>query len=503
MPLRSPEAHGLHEADVQKMLAAFWQQSDHASPVEQRVHVLKRFWNEFDALHTRQAPGMPSLWGLVQDHAYVHPRVEGVGGRQRDDAADDSDGDAVYAPRLYEQLLPAELNADIVRLWGTTMLPRWPDRLVTEPAPHARLAEAFGPALRFWEGAALTCWFLCEGPYSRTDIDGLPNYHQPQLSALDEAGCPIGGELFRDLREAEERFGKPKHGDGGLTITITISLFGEDDDGERDDEPHVRFEQLRDIVTRHRRAWAERYLDTYLRARWELELRAAAQDYHRRAAAKSKPPTLKQFAKIAAPETNQWFGGDITGAYAALGLKTPDRPRRAKPLVPRDPDGFATRLYERLRGEPYRHPPSWKEDNDERARHNEFTSLASLCVEYLQLQEALGERPELKTFGRSKFQYRSSVLSEDVDEAWRIYAEAVQAVVDEPMTSTATSAPTKPTVGATAQRTHTPAADAGSAPDAAGQSRPSVAPPPPSRPSVVSPPPQPRRGLLRRLRGKR
>ena len=277
-------------------------------------------------------------------------------------------------------------------------------------------------------------------------------------------------------------------------------MFGEDV-RRAAEEPPV-FEQLRDIVTRHRRHGpsTSRALSA---SSVGTELRAAGRTITD-APSGAKPPTLKQFAKFAAPETNPWFGGDITGAYAALGLKTPDRPRRAKPLVPRDPDGFATRLYERLRGEPYRHPPSWKEDNDERARHNEFTSLASLCVEYLQLQEALGERPRTQDVRPLEVcEYRSSVLSEDVDEAWRIYAEAVQAVVDEPMTSTATSAPTKPTVGATAQRTHTPAADAGSAPDAAGQSRPSVAPPPPSRPSVVSPPPQPRRGLLRRLRGKR
>lgn len=418
--------HGLPAEEVQKMLAAFWQQSDHASPVEQRVDVLKRFWAEFDGLHARQASGMRSLWGLVQEHSYVHPRLDG--GADSAEGDDDGQGDGVFAPRLYEELLSPELNADIERLWGTAVLPRWPDRLVTEPAPHARLSDAFGPALRFWEGAALTAWFLCEGPYSRTDIDGLANYHHRELETLNELGCPVGGELFRELREAEQRYGAPEHGTG-LTITISISLFGDDD---REKEPHVRFEQLRDIITRHRRAWAEQYLDRYLRSRWELELRAAAEDYHRHAAEKGKPPTLKQFAKLAAPEANQWFGGDLTGIYGALGLRAPAAPTRAPRLVPRDPDGFATRLYERLRGEPYRLPPSWKEDGSERERHNNFTALAGMCVEYLQLEEALGESPELKVFGRQKFTYRSSVLSDDPEEAWRLYSRAVHDVLDGP-----------------------------------------------------------------------
>ena len=172
------QAHGLPEADVQKMLAAFWQQSDHASPVEQRVHVLKRFWNEFDALHARQAPGMPSLWGLVQDHAYVHPRVEGVGGRQRDDAADDSDGDAVYAPRLYEQLLPASSTPTSFAS-GVQQCCRGGRTASSRRRRLTPDCRSYRAGVAFWEGAALTCWFLCEGPSSRTDLDGLPNYHHP------------------------------------------------------------------------------------------------------------------------------------------------------------------------------------------------------------------------------------------------------------------------------------------------------------------------------------
>jgi Protein of unknown function (DUF2510) len=411
--------HGVPAEEVERMLAAFWQTSDAASPVEQRVDVLKRFWVEFDGLHARQTSGMDSLWGLVQDHSYVSANL-GVEG----------DGDEpVHNARLYKRLLSSELQADIEGLWSTCMLPRWPDRLVTEAAPHARLAEALGPALRFWEGAALTAWFLCEGPYSRTDIDGLANYHHHELDALAELGCPVGGELFRELRAAEEKYGPPKHGTG-LVITVSISL-GLDDDEYEDDSRHVPFEVLRDIVTKHRREWAERHLATYLRTQWETELRAVGHAYHRHAAKKGKPPTAKQFAKAAAPAANRWFGGDLARVYGVIGVKAPDAPTRAPRLVPEDPDTFARLLYERLRGRRYELPPSWGEDQDERSQWNAFDGLAGLCVEYLQLEEALGEPPELKAFGRSKFQYRSEVLGEDVDEAWDTYGRAVHAALED------------------------------------------------------------------------
>lgn len=434
--------HGLAVDDVEKMLAAFWQQTDHVSPIDRRVEVLKGFWGEFDELHTRQASGMPALWGLVQDHSYVTPLVVDAQGRNADDAAEDDGGDAAepHHPRLFERALSTQLNADIEKMWGTAILPRWPDRLVTERAPHARLAEAFGPALRFWEGASLTTWFLCEGPYSRTDIDGLANYHSGELEALAAVGCPVGSELFRELRDAEMHYGSPR-ASGGIAATMTIRLDLTDDGtlstdssrgGYDDGKPHVCYEQLRDIITRHRRSWAQENLDRYLRTRWETDLRVSATAYHHHVAEKSKAPTLKQFARIASPVANHWFGGNLSGVYGALGLTAPATPVRADRLVPADPDNFATRLYERLRGQPYQLPPTWNEDPEERERHNSYSSLASSCVDYLQLEEALGECPALKTYGRAKFIYYGIVLAEDPDEAWRLYSDAVHEVLERP-----------------------------------------------------------------------
>src|SRR5262249_35710118 len=152
---------------------------------------------------------------------------------------------------------------------------------------------------------------------------------------------------------------------------------------EADGEDHVSFEQLRDILTRHRRAWAEKYLKSYLRSRWETELRAVGEEHQRAVVNRGKALTPKQFAKLGAPAANHWFGGDLTGVYRVLGMRTPQPPARRKRLVPRDPDWFATELYEELRGEPIALPPAWKEDPDERARYNSFTALAGFCAEYL------------------------------------------------------------------------------------------------------------------------
>jgi hypothetical protein len=405
--------HGLPPEEVQRMLAAYWQQTDHSSPVEQRVVAIKRFWQAFDDVHARQQTGMPSLWGLVDEGLFEFEDENSMG----------------YHHGRHRELLPADLNADIEQLWGGAMLPRWPERVVSEPAPHARLAEAIGPALRFWHGAALTAWFLCEGPYSRTDMDGLANYHHRELDALNELRSPIGGELFRELRDAEKRLQpiEPDYEDvsehevvPGLSFSVSISSGQTKLKG---------FEELRDIITRHRRTWTQQYFDTYLRARWESDLREAGDAYNRLTAQRGKSPTAKQFAKAAARPTNLWFGGNITGVYSVLGLKSPVAPTERR-LLPTDAEAFALRVFQALGGQPRdgsivssreeRHA-QWEHNN----RYANYHRLATHAPDYVQLEEALGRPPELKEFGTSKFKHRAEVLADDVEEAWHIYGDVV------------------------------------------------------------------------------
>src|SRR5262249_16806370 len=155
-----------------------------------------------------------------------------------------------------------------------------------------------------------TTWYFCEGPYSRTDLAGLAEYHHQSLQDLATMGQPIASELFKDLIDAEQRLG-PKEPivlnssrtevAPGFEITMSVSS------GTR----RQGFEILRDIVTQHRRQWASDHLKSYIRGRWESDLTQLAKEFSRRVAARGKPPTAKQFAPLAAEVANHWFGGDI------------------------------------------------------------------------------------------------------------------------------------------------------------------------------------------------
>lgn len=421
-------AHGIPVEEVERMLAGFWQQESASSPVEQRVAVLERYWQAFDVIHTRQTVGMAPLWGLVDDSRLI-------------DFAPDPAGP--YRPGLYRELLPVDLSADIERLWGTTMLARWPDRIVSEPFPHVALAETFGPALEFWHGCALTAWFICEGPYSRTSLAGMREYYGRQLVLLEEAGAPVDPRLFEELVAAEGRLGPPqpltrksstlKVGDG-LHITFEMSL------GSRRDG----FEFLRDIVTRYRRAWSEQYLTACIRRRWEHELREAARAHGVLLSDRGKAPTMKQFARAVETATNHWFGGDIGALYGAIGEKVPAQPERRASL-PSDRIAFAHAVFSALGGTPFRwnsnlnaspDSPEYKAQVQANERYQAMSRLANHCCWYMQLEEALGRPPEIKEFGPSKFEPYAWVLDSDLGEAWHIYTAAVKAAQRIPLDST-------------------------------------------------------------------
>ena len=303
---------GLPADEVQRALATFWASAEGGapaaiSPVEEHVVALKAYWGEFDAIHARQAPGMKPLYGLTE---FAHS------------GAMDPDWileDGRYSPRCYLDLLSPALLNDIERLWGPTMLARWPERIVTEMAPHAALSETFGPALRFWHEVALTSWYISEGPYAVTDMAGLPARHEYVLETLKTLGCPIDPAMFTELIEGEAKLG-PEEPVEKEQVSLGFSLY------TRTRRPG--FEILRDIVTQHRRAWAERYLDAYLKTCWDTELREAARHHAEVIAAKGKPPTPKQFARHALAATNHWLGGDMSAFYAAIGEKS-SRPSRA------------------------------------------------------------------------------------------------------------------------------------------------------------------------------
>lgn len=407
---------GLPVEEVERVLASFWQQPTAASPVEQRVAVLRRYWDVFDTVHARQAPGMPSLWGFVEERTVAASFTETNG--------------AYPQAFLYRRLLPPDLVEDIDRLWGRRMLARHPELVISEPYPNAAMADALGAALRFWHGAALTAWFVCEGPSSRTDMAGLAHYHRRDLNALAGAQMPVDGRMFEELVAAEQRLGAPqslnqetsRHDVGlGISITTTYS-FGSRRDG---------FERLRDIITRYRRAWAQQYIDAYLRAQWETPLRASGDAYNKLLHDKGKPPTMRQTAKFAEAVTNSWFGGDLHAFYGAIGEKAPARTQQRLRL-PASRQNFVQTVFACLGGKRPESRPgvagaAGYEAYQAQVRQQwDVARLTELSLTYVQLYEVLDRPPTLEELGARAFEVLHSVLSDDVAEAWRRFSEAVE-----------------------------------------------------------------------------
>lgn len=372
---------GLEVDQVQRILASYLGTEPKAvSPVGERTSAMRQWWDHFDRAHAEQVPGTPSLWGLVDDGVFtVH------------------DTDRTPTGSLYRRFVPRDLCVEIERLWDGITAPRWPDKIVSEFHPHRQMAEAFGPALKLWNGVALTCWFICEGPGSRTDLQGLEHYHRRELHELTEMGFGPDPSLLTELRDAESRLGPIEElfsdvSSGGVTMRLGR--------GSRRDG----FIMLRDIVTRHRRAWASAHLDAYLTARWELELREVAREYSRRVAARNKPPTLKQFAGFGAAAANHWFNGDLARLYAALGERSEVTPRRID-LLAGDPTEFGRAVYASMGGGPPLDEATSMQDWEARDRQWSLERFATAAFDYLQRYEVLGRPPTFEEFDDDRLKW--------------------------------------------------------------------------------------------------
>jgi hypothetical protein len=312
------------------------------------------------------------------------------------------------------------------------MVPRSPAQMVTESFPHVAMAEAFGPALRFWHGCALTAWFLCEGPYSRTDMSGLEEYHRRELQELERLGVPVDRRLFADLMKAEGRLGpeQPAHEETiefetepGITMQTSFTT------GTR----REGFEILRDVITEHRRSWVGKHLRDYLSRRTEGDIRAAAEAFHKMTHDRSgKTPTVKQFAKAAQTSANRWFGGDISALYRAFGEKSSVSPERSK-AIPEDVHSFVLRVYVALGGqvEPFKRFHSSPEESGESTARirtsSDASDIAKLSLDYLQLEEILDRPPILKELGAKNLKrlQAGNLLGANLEQAYAAFEEIV------------------------------------------------------------------------------
>ncbi len=406
--------------EVRRAMGLQWVGTDGASPLELRTATLAAYWEAFDRVHAAQEPGMRPLWGLV---------AEGSAALDVDDESEEKEEEGWRALRtvgLYEQLLPADVLDAVGRLWGTTVLAKVPERLVTNIDPHVTLAAVFGPALEFWHGVGLTAWFVCEGPYSRTDIDGMEAYYARKLDALEADKAPVDRALFRDLVAAEKTLGRSRPAEssrsdlgGGLSITFNSGA------------KRSGFEQLRDVVTTHRRAWAAAYLPAYLESQWRSSVEGASVRFGHLLAERGKAPTLKGFVNAeVVGVAEDWFGGNLANLYTAIGETAPIAPIYER-RMPDDVKGFARRLLADLRRlgahrrDDVRYPDGNLAHDPPRFWESKLRDLVGLAVRFVQLEEALGRSPTVKELSAATFTYKGDALATTTDEAWGAFTAAI------------------------------------------------------------------------------
>lgn len=441
-------ATGVSTSEVEAIVAAFWGQQRTTSPPELRVAALKNLWADFDRLHAEQRPGMPTLASLVAEHENVtFPLID--------------HGPYYPQPMDAYRLLAPERIDELIELWGTTVMPQHPDRIVSESFPIIAAEYAFSTPLVVWHALAMAAWMTCESMTNEEQGFSLPNVYYDQFRSLEASETPITRDVFTDVRAALPRLGKPVSIDAhtetkeigpGLTLSITMSGGPMRRDG---------FEILRDIITRHRRAWAAAYLDQYLAAEWPADLRDVAEQYNHMTADKGKPPTARQFAKIATPIANAWFGGDLAAVAVAIGTKTDIRTESSLRL-PHDRPGFAYAVFTELGG-PETAPRDIHDYSANLTRYHAIEKLAGQGFRYVQLLEALGRPPDLKEFGRSIFQVPSAqALDKDIDHAWTQFTAAVeralasQPAATQPAEPRSTAPPASPSVASVADHPEQP-----------------------------------------------
>jgi hypothetical protein len=405
-----------------------------------------------------------------------------------------------------QRWFPEALLHDVQGLWGTKVLPRFPDRLVTQSQPLSATWIAFGPAIEYWHRAGLNAWGICEGSWSHTELANSEEYVAKAGAQLAAAGFPADTRMFDELRAAESQLGPEEEiwedvkEEQSEFFTFSIRTGG----GTRRDG----FEILRDIITRHRRAWTEANLAGYLQSRWKTELQDAGQEYHRHLAAKNKAPTIKQFARIAAVAANNWFGGDLSAVYGVLALKSPVTSPVYEPVAVLGGRGSVIQhLQAEL--EQLAPPPAGASAGEREAHKIWVWQLATRMRKWIELREALGHAPDLRQFGTREFTNYSSALGEDPEAAWQLYSSAIEralasssvpavAGADEDGDHADRASPQGLARAVVARR----AADNNSA----RQRRLAATPPAATQPAASEPPESPatapRKGLLQRLLGR-
>jgi hypothetical protein len=197
---------------------------------------------------------------------------------------------------------------------------------------------------------------------------------------------------------------------------------------------------------------------------------------------------------MAAAAATNWFAGDLNAVYSVLGLRSPLPPTTYERCIPEDPSAFTKRLRQVLGGAASRGAST----KDTVRFTNSIQSLAQHGLAWLNLMEVLGKPPEFAQFSkRDYFKQVFDVLALDLDDAWRIYCNAIQQALEETRRG---QAPVAPLRGSQRQQESQREPPGILTVQASGNT---VSAPAEARPSTKVENTQPRRGLLKRLLGHR
>ena len=340
------------------------------SPIEQRIDMLRRYWQLCTDLQSRRQPGDAGMGVLIGETVawYNTEALYSV--------------DAYVPPEV--ALIPSELRDEIERLWGTAMLQERPEWIVSELLPLQLLAQTFGPGIEFWERFANAAWWQY-GPPLRAE------HGKHQLSALERMSTPIDARFFTQMAEASSQ------------------------------------RERAAVVVEHRRRWAEHYLSVYLEQRWRRALEGASQEYHREMADRGKLPTLKMLARAFEAPTNRWCGGDVGMLYSLIGERAPIVQQRRQ-IMPRERFSLVRETYKALLAvRPQVELPQIATTSGrtlDEQRRNQLALLAINSPRYLQLEEAHGRLPTLKEC-RNLLYKGEHVWGVGAEEALQLFVGAI------------------------------------------------------------------------------
>ncbi|TMK99476.1 MAG: hypothetical protein E6G34_02740 [Actinobacteria bacterium] len=387
--------------------------------VAERLAALRDWWAMYDASHATQRAGMEPLDDLVPKRwDYGLPDEDG-GGRRRG---------------LERRALAPELLLSIASLWGKQVLVRHPDMLVCEPRPLSVLAELVQPAAGFWDELSLTAWFLCFGAYSRHTLDQLEEFQHDTRDVLAELGAPVNPGIYGELLALAERHPfliEP----AGLAIGVSFEI-NLDDAGaptvsshmvqpERRSHPQV-FEALRDIITRHRRAWLAQHLDGYLDHLWRRDLGAGAEVYWKRYRGRGKAPTVKQALPDVAGPAQRWFGADHGRLSRLLALDGPitESPVPSPRALPDDLPALQHEVAEQLLS-------AAKPSDDGRDRRWDVERFAQQAATVLVAWQATGSAPPRSAVLGSGYRFViDQTFGSDLDDAYRLLVAAIHGALE-------------------------------------------------------------------------